>query len=103
MAMHEITVVNNDSNYAKSRLVIPAYEPESTKNEATNSNHASIYHRFRLKTCRNDGAELGIYLNSIILQSHLKLKLSAGSLDFYFPKPGYFRTPGPFTSSPLPI
>ena len=51
----------------QSRFVIPAYEPKSTKNEATNSNHVGIYHRFRLKTYRNDGAELGIFMNRIIV------------------------------------
>ncbi len=55
----------------KSRVVIPAYEPESTKNEATNSNHVGIYHRFRLKTCRNDDGVISIQKNSIIVQSHL--------------------------------
>ncbi len=69
MALHEITVVKNDS--LKNRLVIPAHEPESTKNGANISNQASIYRRFRLKSCRNDGGVISIQKNSIFVQSQV--------------------------------
>ena len=37
------------------RFVIPAHEPESTKNGTTTSNYGPVHHGFRLKTCRMDG------------------------------------------------
>ena len=43
---------------------------ESTKNGATISNHAPVHHRFRLKTCRNDGAVIDRQKNSIFVQRH---------------------------------